>query len=247
MIDLEKIIVISVEEQKLRLIQNDYKIAEYSISTSKFGIGNKTGRNMTPSGHHIVKEKIGDHVPVNSIYKAGEFTKEIATINNKKAVVEDLVTTRIIKLEGMENGINRGSGIDSYKREIWIHGTPAEDKIGSPASHGCIRMKNDDIILLFNSIEVGTPVNIEMKIIANIHEKENSLYNRGHSFRLKDRRKQGVLDSSLWKMNNSERRITLVPKALFGNALMKALFGNALRLPIRGLVTSCVKPSLGTL
>lgn len=206
MIDLEKIIVISVEEQKLRLIQNDYKIAEYSISTSKFGIGNKTGSNMTPSGHHIVKEKIGDHVPVNSIYKAGEFTKEIATINNKKAVVEDLVTTRIIKLEGMENGINRGSGIDSYKREIWIHGTPAEDKIGSPASHGCIRMKNDDIILLFNSIEVGTPVNIEMKLIAKVQGRKTQFADRGHTFRLNDRRKQGVLDSAFWKLDNVERR-----------------------------------------
>jgi lipoprotein-anchoring transpeptidase ErfK/SrfK len=206
MIDLEKMIVISVEEQKLRLIQNDYKIAEYSISTSKFGIGNKTGSNMTPSGHHIVKEKIGDHVPANSIYKAGEFTKEIATINNKKAVVEDLVTTRIVKLEGMENGINRGSGIDSYKREIWIHGTPAEDKIGSPVSHGCIRMKNDDIILLFNSIEVGTPVNIEMKLIAKVQGRKTQFADRGHTFRLKDRRKQSVLDSALYNLSGKDRR-----------------------------------------
>ena len=149
MIKIDKVILICIKEQKLLLIQDNYKIAEYPISTSKFGIGNKTGSNMTPLGHHIVKEKIGDHIPVNSIYKAGEFTKEIATINNKKAFAEDLITTRIIKLEGTENGINRGSGIDSYEREIWIHGTPAEDKIGLPASHGCIRMKNNDIILLF--------------------------------------------------------------------------------------------------
>lgn len=206
MIKYEKMILISIAEQTLILIQDNFKIAEYPISTSKFGIGNKLGSNMTPLGYHLIKEKIGDHVPQNTIYKAGGFTKEIASINNKKAFVEDLITTRIIKLEGMENGINRGSGIDSYERSIWIHGTPTEDKIGVPASQGCIRMKNDDIILLFNSVEVGTPVNIEMKIIAKIHEKENSIYNRGHSFRLKNRRIKGVLDSALWKLGNTERR-----------------------------------------
>jgi len=230
MIKYEKMILISIKEQKLLLIQDNCKIAEYPISTSKFGIGNKKDSNMTPLGYHIIKEKIGDRVNKNSIYKDGKFIDEKATLDNKKALSEDLITTRILKLEGMENGINKGGEIDSYSRGIWIHGTPAENYIGTPASHGCIRMKNDDVILLFNSVQVGTPVNIEMKIIAKVQEKENSLYNRGHSFRLKDRRKQGVLDSSLWKMNNSERRITLVPKALFGNAL---------RLPIRGLVTSC--------
>jgi len=206
MIKYEKIIVINIEEQKLMLIQDNYKIAEYSISTSKFGIGNKSGSNMTPLGYHIVKEKIGDHVSVNSIYKTDEFTKEIATINNNKVFAEDLVTTRIIKLEGTENGINRGSGIDSYEREIWIHGTPAEDKIGTPASHGCIRMKNNDIILLFNSIEVGTPVNIKMKIDAKVLGRKTQSANRGHIFRLNDRRKKGILDSTLWKLGSKERR-----------------------------------------
>ncbi len=205
MIKYEKMILISIKEQKLMLIQDNYKIAEYQISTSKFGIGNKAGSNMTPLGYHLIKEKIGEHVPKYSIYKAGKFTNELAT-TDKKAIDEDLITTRIIKLEGMENGINRGSGIDSYEREIWIHGTSSENKIGTPASNGCLRMKNDDIILLFNSVEVGTPVNIEMKIIAKVQEKENLFDYRGHTFRLKDRRKKGVLDSTLWKVNNTERR-----------------------------------------
>jgi hypothetical protein len=159
-------ILISIAEQKLILIQGNFKITEYPISTSKFGIGNKLGSNMTPLGYHVIKEKIGDNVPKDSIYKAGKFTKERAIIKDKIAFDEDIITTRIIKLEGMEKGINKGSDIDSYERGIWIHGTPEECNIGTPASHGCIRMKNDDIILLFNSIEVGTPVNIEMKIIA---------------------------------------------------------------------------------
>ncbi len=206
MIKYEKMILISITEQKLMLIQDNYKIAEYPISTSKFGIGNKAESNMTPLGYHLIKEKVGDHIPKYSIYKAGKFTKEIATINNEKAFNEDHITTRIIKLEGMENGINRGIGIDSFEREIWIHGTSSESKIGTPASNGCIRMKNDDIILLFNSIEVGTPVNIEMNIITKVQEKENLFDYRGHTFRLKDRRKKGVLDSTLWKVNNTERR-----------------------------------------
>ena len=206
MIRYEKMILISIKDQKLMLIQDNFKIAEYPISTSKFGIGNKSGSNMTPLGYHLIKEKIGDHIPKNSIFKAGEFTKEIAKINIKKSYDEDLITTRIIKLEGMENSINRGSGIDSYEREIWIHGTSSESKIGTPASHGCIRMKNNDNILLFNSVDVGTPVNIEMNIIAKVQEKKDSFTGRGHTFRLKNRRKKGVLDSTLWKVHNIERR-----------------------------------------
>ncbi len=206
MIKYEKMILISITEQKLLLIQDNYKIAEYPISTSKFGIGNKSGSNMTPLGYHLIKEKIGEHIHKNTVYKAGKFTKEITTINNKIAFDEDLITTRIMKLEGMENGINRGGGIDSYEREIWIHGTSSESKIGTPASNGCIRMKNDDIISLFNSVEVGTPVNIEMKIIAKVQEKKNMFDYKGHTFRLKDRRKKGILDSTLWKVNNTERR-----------------------------------------
>jgi len=206
MIKIDKVILISIKDQKLLLIQDDCEIAEYSISTSKFGIGNKAGSNMTPLGYHVIKEKVGDHVPKDSIYKAGKFTKEIAKINDMKAYEEDLITTRIIKLEGMEKGINKGGEIDSYERGIWIHGTPAESKIGTPASHGCIRMKNDDIILLYNSIEIGTPVNIEMKIIAKAQERKDLLAERRHTFKLIDRRKKGVFDSSLWKMSSRERR-----------------------------------------
>ena len=206
MIKIDKVILICIKEQKLMLIQDNYKIAEYPISTSKFGIGNKIGSNMTPLGYHVIKEKIGDNVLKDSIYKAGKFTKEIATINYIKSFEEDLITTRIIKLDGLQKGINQGGDIDSFKRGIWIHGTPEECHIGSPASHGCIRMNNNDIILLFDSIEVGTPINIEMKIINKIHEENDPQVKRSHTFRLKDRRIKGVLDSSLWEMNNTELR-----------------------------------------
>jgi len=206
MMNYEKLILVSIRDQKLLLIQDNIKIAEYEISTSKFGIGNKMNSNMTPLGNHIIKEKIGDKVPKNAIYRDGGFTDEIAIINSKKAIGQDLITTRILKLDGMENGINKGGDIDSYAREIWIHGTPNEECIGTPASHGCIRMRNEDIIHLFNSVKVGVPVKIEMKIMSKLQEKQSNFSSRGHSFRLKDRRKKGVLDSSLWRMNNVERR-----------------------------------------
>jgi len=206
MIEIDKVILICIKEQKLMLIQDNFKIAEYPISTSKFGLGNKIGSNMTPLGYHVIKEKIGDNIPKDSIYKDGKFTGEIATINNKNSLDGDLITTRIIKLDGLQKGINQGGDIDSFKREIWIHGTPEEYHIGTPASHGCIRMKNDDIISLFNSIEIGTPIKIEIEIFSKLYEKSDSLINRGHTFRLKDRRVKGILDSSLWEMHNAELR-----------------------------------------
>lgn len=166
MINYEKMILVSIKDQKLLLIQDNIKIAEYQISTSKFGIGNKMDSNMTPLGNHVIKEKIGDRVPKNSIYNEGEFTKEIAITNSKETIKQDLITTRIMKLDGLENGINKSGTIDSYSRGIWIHGTPDEESIGTPSSHGCIRMRNDDVIHLFNSVDVGTPVTIVMKILA---------------------------------------------------------------------------------
>ena len=206
MIQIDKVILICIKEQKLMLIQDNFKIAEYPISTSKFGIGNKIGSNMTPLGYHVIKEKIGDNVPKDSIYEVGKFTKEIAKINYIESFDEDLITTRIIKLDGLQKGINQGGDIDSFKRGIWIHGTSEECYIGSPASHGCIRMKNDDIIKLFDLIEVGTPINIEIEIFSKLYENSDPLVKRSHTFRLKDRRVKGILDSSLWEMNNVEHR-----------------------------------------
>ncbi|MCF7858583.1 MAG: L,D-transpeptidase [Candidatus Cloacimonetes bacterium] len=206
MLKYEKMILISINEQKIILIQDNVKVAEYPISTSKFGIGNDQDSYMTPLGNHVIKQKVGEHVPKNSVYKDGKFSTDIAQVDTKKALSHDLITTRILKLDGLENGINKGKGIDSFERNIWIHGTPAEWQIGTPSSHGCIRMKNDDIIHLYNSIEVGTPVKIELDLVEKVQNKHDAFSDRRHTFRLKDRRKKGVLDSSLWKMNNKERR-----------------------------------------
>ncbi len=206
MVELGKKILVSIADQKLLLLQDKIKIAEYPISTSKFGIGNKSGSKMTPLGYHIIKEKVGDNVPQNSIYKDDNFTKEIAVIDYKKIDEDDLITSRVMKLVGLESGINKGGEVDSFERGIWIHGTVAECDIGSPASHGCIRMKNEDIIKLYNMVDIGVSVEIKMELIEKVQDMHKQTTKRQHSFRLANRREKGVFDNALWKLGGKERR-----------------------------------------
>ncbi len=157
------IIVVDISEQKLFLYQGEQAIEDnliksYSISTSKYGIGNQAGSNKTPLGLHQIQEKIGENAPLGMIFKARQNTGQIAKMNQEGA--GDLVTTRIMWLKGLEPGKNAGLGIDSYQRYIYIHGTPEENKIGKPASHGCVRMYNADVIDLFNWVNEGTVVDI---------------------------------------------------------------------------------------
>ena len=150
-------IVIDISDQLLTLYDNDQFIKEYVISSSMYGIGSQVGSNKTPLGKHVIEQKIGDGVPKNTIFKARMNTGKLATVD---AETDDLVTSRIMWLKGLEKGKNLGQGVDSYKRYIYIHGTPEESKIGTEASHGCIRMLNDDVIELFNLVSENTPVEI---------------------------------------------------------------------------------------
>jgi lipoprotein-anchoring transpeptidase ErfK/SrfK len=156
-------IVVDISEQRLYLYEGeeaikDKLIKSYPVSTSKYGIGSQSGSNKTPLGRHRIQNKIGDGAPEGMIFKARRNTGIIAEINGKDR--SDFVTTRIMWLKGLEPGKNRGWRIDSYKRYIYIHGTAEEDKIGQPASHGCIRMYNSDVIDLFDRVKQGTEVNI---------------------------------------------------------------------------------------
>jgi len=156
-------IVIDISEQQLYLYKGkqaikDNLIKSYPVSTSKYGIGSQAGSNKTPLGRHRIQNKIGDGAPEGMIFKARQNTGIIAKINGKDR--SDFVTTRIMWLKGLEPGKNRGRRIDSYKRYIYIHGTAEEDKIGQPASHGCIRMYNSDVIDLFDRLKEGTEVDI---------------------------------------------------------------------------------------
>ena len=154
-----EVLYVSIKQQKLYHIQNDSIIKEYIISSSAYGIGSKAGSNKTPIGLHSIKEKYGDNTPINGRMTGRVFYDDIATIytDETKSKTDD-VTSRIFWLEGMEKGKNKGKGIDSFSRYIYIHGTSEEGRLGKPASHGCIRMKNKEVIDLYKLIEVGTLV-----------------------------------------------------------------------------------------
>jgi len=144
------------------LLKSEEVIRTYPVSTSKYGIGNKEGSNKTPLGTHRIYEKVGEGVKIGTIFKARISAGRIAKIYRDSTDVEqDFVITRIMCLEGLEPGINEGKGIDSRDRRIYLHGTPEEGLIGKPASHGCIRMKNDDVVELFDLVKIGTLVEIK--------------------------------------------------------------------------------------
>ena len=157
--DFKKFIYVSIKYQKLYLIEKDSVRFKFSISSAKLGIGNQQNSMKTPIGLHTIKHKYGDGVPLAGLFKSRVYAGKISPIYAQKVKSPtDDVTTRIMWLQGEEPGINRGRNIDSYKRYIYIHGTSEEGYIGEPASHGCIRMKNKDVIHLYNEIDEGTPV-----------------------------------------------------------------------------------------
>jgi lipoprotein-anchoring transpeptidase ErfK/SrfK len=154
-------IVIKITQQKLYLFEKERVLKVYPVSSSRFGIGNKSGSNKTPLGLHRISNMIGRNAPIGAIFVKRRNTSEVVRIRKKAAnQPQDLITTRILRLEGLARGINKGVGIDSFQRCIYIHGTPEEGLIGRPVSHGCIRMNNRDIIDLFNLVKRGTLVKI---------------------------------------------------------------------------------------
>lgn len=159
--DDQFVILVSLSEQKLLLMKQGETVASYTISGSAFGAGNRAGSNQTPLGTHKISEKIGDNVPLGGVFRSRVYKGEMAKIyTDDTDLDDDLVTTRIMWLRGQESGINVGPGIDSHARFIYIHGTPEEGLIGRPASHGCIRMYNRDVVELFNAVPPGTLVEI---------------------------------------------------------------------------------------
>jgi len=166
-------ITVNIDQQRLFCMDQDgRKIMDYPVSTSRFGTGNQNGSFKTPLGQHSIAQKIGEGCAINEVFigrKAiGKLDDLIAT--NQK-LPEDIITSRILWLQGEEAGLNKDKNskggladsdtIDSYQRYIYIHGTPEENKIGAPASHGCVRMCNKDIIELFDLVDEGCKVLIK--------------------------------------------------------------------------------------
>jgi len=146
-------VAITLRDQKLTLFQGGRKVKDYDISSSKFGIGTKTGSHRTPTGIHAVAKKVGEGQPSGMVFKACRPTGEVIPID---AYGRDPVVTRIIQIAGLEN-----PNSNSFHRRIYIHGTPEERLIGRPASYGCIRMRSSDVVDLFSRVHRGMPVAIE--------------------------------------------------------------------------------------
>lgn len=149
--------IVKISAQMLYLYSAREYVCNYSVSTSRFGIGHDEGSYKTPTGIHCVQEKIGGDAEFSEIFKTRKPTREHANIeHNEIRTNEDCITSRILWLAGLEEGVNKGAGIDSYARYIYIHGTHEEGLIGQPASEGCIRMKNQDVIDLYDCLMISS-------------------------------------------------------------------------------------------
>lgn len=155
-------IIVNVKKQELQCWNNEQLKSSYSISTAKNGVGENQGSECTPRGQHIIRAKIGNGAAINSIFVGRRFTNEIFNEDLRKQFPErDWILTRILWLSGTELGINRLGNVDTMRRFIYIHGCPDKDLMGQPSSHGCIKMRNSELIELFNKVDVGTFVTIK--------------------------------------------------------------------------------------
>ena len=145
-------IVVSVPDQTLALVNDGVVIARYRVSTSKFGLGDRSGTFATPLGTMAVASKIGANAPLGAVFKNRRMTGEVLPPN---APGRDPIVTRILWLRGLER-----ANAHAFNRNIYIHGTPEERLIGRPASYGCIRMRSRDVAQLFNAVPVGTRIQV---------------------------------------------------------------------------------------
>jgi len=156
-----RFIEISLQRQTLTLYECDSVVASFLVSTAANGPGEEINSECTPLGRHEVDEKIGAGCITNTVFVGRRATGDIYDANLGKINPEkDWILTRILWLRGLESGLNKGGSVDSKARYIYIHGSPDSSTMGIPGSRGCIRMHNDDIVKLFELVEVGTPVNI---------------------------------------------------------------------------------------
>lgn len=155
----KNVLIVNVATQKLELYQQGHKVRAYTVSTGKRGVGQVKGSLQTPLGLHRIAKKIGKGAPPYAIFEARQYKGKVWR-RQKQYAKKDLVLTRILWLEGFEEGFNKGvdsagCSVDSYTRYIYIHSTNHEDCLGKPASEGCVRMSAAGIIDLFNMVDEG--------------------------------------------------------------------------------------------
>lgn len=153
---------IHIAAQELELFDGQGQIIRrYRISSAKNGTGQENGSFRTPLGKHIIRAKIGAGQPTNTVFVRRRPTGEIYSPQLAKQFPKrDWILTRILWLSGCEPGFNRLGSVDTMRRYIYIHGTPDSVEMGTPGSIGCIRMRNSDLLELFDFVDAGTPVDI---------------------------------------------------------------------------------------
>ncbi len=153
---------INLKKQTLFTLENDRIVKEYVISSGLNGVGQNSGSGKTPRGHHYIRAKIGHGENCNAVFVARRPTGEIySEALAQQYPQRDWILSRILWLCGLELGINRLGSVDSMSRYIYIHGTPDTEPMGVAKSHGCIRMRNRDVIELFEWVPEACPVLIE--------------------------------------------------------------------------------------
>lgn len=153
------LIEVSISEQQLRYRRDDQILVDVAVSTASNGPGEQFGSECTPRGQHYIRAKIGAGCPVNTVFIGRRPTGEIyQPALKQQSPKRDWILTRILWLCGLEPGKNRLYKVDTMRRYIYIHGCPDEDPMGIPSSHGCIKMRNTDILQLFDMVSMGTQV-----------------------------------------------------------------------------------------
>ncbi|MGD8533303.1 MAG: L,D-transpeptidase [Gammaproteobacteria bacterium] len=154
-------LVVDLSTQRMTLREGGEVLKVYSVSTAANGPGEQQGSEGTPRGRHVIRAKIGSGKPSGTVFVGRRPTGEVWSPQlARRHPSRDWILTRILWLSGTEVGQNRLGSVDSMRRYIYIHGTPETEPMGVPASHGCIRMRNRDVIDLFDQVPTGTPVHI---------------------------------------------------------------------------------------
>lgn len=155
-------LVVSISKQRLDVLDDQGgTLRTYTVSTARNGPGERNGSECTPRGGHYVRAKIGAGQPVDTVFKGRRPTGETYSADLRQRFPDlDWILTRILWLSGTEPGFNRRGDVDTMRRYIYIHGAPEDDPMGVPGSHGCIKMRNRDVLELFDIVPAGTTVTI---------------------------------------------------------------------------------------
>lgn len=148
------LLLIHIASQTVSLFEGSQFVNKIRCSTSRFGIGQQEGSNCTPLGLHRIAEKIGAGEPPGTVFKA----RKVIGHTSQPEFADAKITTRILWLEGLEPGLNRGGDVDTHARYVYIHGTADQKSVGEPASHGCVHLTDADLIPLFELLPGGTLV-----------------------------------------------------------------------------------------